>query len=146
MNMIDTLLEKKLKKMKGDVLFIVMDDGVVFSGTLKDFDKQTILMTDVKQASATEIQWKEVGEEELEEEPYLKNEEEGKFGYVPWKDVILDEVYIRIEHISRIWPVPHTEKGTEEETAVSHRPLYKEHSVPNISAGLEIPEDRISKR
>lgn len=144
--MIDTLLEKKLKMMEGDMLFIVMDDGVVFSGTLKDFDKQTILMTDVKQGSATEIKWKDVGEEELDEEPYLKYEEEGKYGYVPWKDVILDEVYIRIEHISRIWPVPQPEKGAQEETAASHRPVYKEHSVPNISAGLDIPEDRISKR
>ena len=143
--MIDTLLEKKLKALEGKGLFTVMDDGLVFWGELQGFDKHTLVMTNVKQGSATDIEWKEIGEEEIdEEEPTLEDEDKKKYGYISWTKVNLEEVYIRIDHVTRLWPEKHEEIEEEERSGVRQQPVYyKEHSMPNISTSLDIPEDRM---
>lgn len=53
--MLSSLMEKKLKNLKGEKLIAVMEDGEAFLGKLKDFDKDTIILTDVCEGPSSEI-------------------------------------------------------------------------------------------
>ncbi len=139
--MMDSLLEKKLKNVMEGSILVVMDDGMSFIGTLKEFDKETIVLADVYQGSASEINWQEVSEETEADIKEKMDSREEKFGFVDWTAINLEEVYIRLQHVSRIWPW----KLIKEKLPISKRyetgPVYRnDHSTPNISAGMDIPE------
>ncbi len=144
--MIDSMLEKKLKKLVGGSLVVVMDDGLSFIGTLKEFDKNTLILTDVYQGSSSEINWEEVSEDvdsSVKEKVESKNE---RYGFVDWTAVHLEEVYIRVDHVSRIWPWKLIEEKPSMQQTYKTGPVYKnDHSTPNISSGMDIPEGRIRK-
>ncbi len=125
--MLEGLLGKKLNGLKNEDILVVMDDGLGFLGELKDFDKKTLVLEKVLQSSFEEIDWKEisVGSKNLRE----KNKDDKKAGFVNWTQVNLEEVYVRTDHVSRIWPwikkekiTDETEKGSEGEK----RPIYFE--------------------
>ncbi len=84
-------MEKRLKKLVGKRIVVVMDDGLALLGSLKSLDKDTLILKDVYQAPSEEIEWEDPGEKK-------------KMGYVDWTHVDLDEVYIRVEHVLRVWP------------------------------------------
>ncbi|MEF8874430.1 MAG: hypothetical protein V5A88_07155 [Candidatus Thermoplasmatota archaeon] len=105
------LLKKELKDLKEKRILIVMDDGLSFLGKLIDFDSDTLILEDVYQAEAKQINWKnfemknvwgkparlkEIGEKD-------EKDEEEKVGYVEWVEVDLDRLYIQIDHTVRIW-------------------------------------------
>ncbi|MEF8874970.1 MAG: hypothetical protein V5A88_09940 [Candidatus Thermoplasmatota archaeon] len=105
------LLEEELKGLKGKRILIVMDDELGFLGKLIDFDSETLILNDVYQSSAKEINWEEIqmtdvwkrGVKIKEADEEKKTERKDKRGYVEWVEVNLDRVYIRTDHIARIW-------------------------------------------
>jgi len=139
--MMDSLLEKKLKKIMEGSVVVVMDDGMSFIGTLKEFDKETLVLTDVYQGSASEINWEEVSEDNKEDMKEKMKDKSERYGFVDWTAVHLEEVYIRVEHISRIWPWKIVEKVPALSKKYRTGPIYRNnHSTPNISSGMDIPE------
>ncbi len=108
--MVGTLLERELGNLKGKRILIVMDDGLVFFGKLIDFDKETLLLKEVLQASSKEINWKEIEATDvwglgvqLKELDGKSEKVKDKVGYVEWIKVDLEKLYIRTDHVIRIW-------------------------------------------
>ncbi|MFP4001135.1 MAG: hypothetical protein ACLFSM_07815 [Thermoplasmata archaeon] len=106
------LLNDDLEELKGKRLLIVMDDGLSFLGKLIDFDNETLKLEEVYQTNAKEINWKDFENKEVwGMKPKVrdigeKSQEKGekdKVGYVEWVEVNLDRLYIRIDHVVRIW-------------------------------------------
>ncbi len=115
--MLSSLMEKKLKYLKGKKLIVVMGDGEAFLGKLKEFDKDTIVLTEVCEGSSYNIEWETLSEEKT------ASREEG-YGFVDWVCVNLEEVYLRLDHVSRIWPWEHVKKYEEEEKSKRRTPTY----------------------
>ncbi|MFO7990816.1 MAG: hypothetical protein R6U61_00800 [Thermoplasmata archaeon] len=111
--MLDTLLEKKLKALIEKGILVVMDDGLAFVGTLTDLDENTIVLRDVFQGSSMDIDWGEISEESSAQDFKDKIESDAKFGFIDWTKIRLKEVYIQVEHVTRIWPwkSPASEEG-----------------------------------
>ncbi len=138
--MLGTLLEKKLKELQGSTLLVVMDDGTAFAGKLVEFDKTTIVLNNIYQGSASQIDWKEVSPEEKETIKH-RIEEEGTYGFVDWTAIALKEVYIRVEHISRIWPWELISEPEEKHTENYERPVYFRKRVEmNRALGMDMPD------
>lgn len=105
------LLEEELKNLKDKRILIVMDDGLGFLGRLVDFDEDTLILHDVYQSSATEINWKKINVTDIWEKKAKvrevgeekKTAQKDKAGYVEWVEVNLDTLYLRTDHILRIW-------------------------------------------
>ncbi len=141
--MLGTTLEKKLKELKDRKILVVMDDGMAFLGSLEDFDKETLILKDVSQGSATEIDWGDLSE--IYEED-IDRDEEISVGFINWVHINMEEVYIRVSHISRIWKwherrEKKKEEEVEEKRAVAKRPVYRRnHDIPNIGSSYDMPE------
>jgi len=120
---LDELLEKKLKGLTNEHILVVMDDGIGFLGELIEFDSKTLVLRKVYQAPCKEIDWKEVSSES---DKVKRQIEDGKkVGYIDWTKVNLEEVYIRIEHTSRIWRWPSSEKkAPTKDVREGRRPVY----------------------
>lgn len=119
--MLDGLLEKKLDGLKGKDILVVMDDGLGFLGELQEYDEKTLVLRKVLQSQFDEIDWKEIpGETKTVRK---KDDEDKKIGFANWSQVNLKEVYIRIEHVTRIWPWVGKVEG---ETKEGKRPIYYE--------------------
>lgn len=121
--MLDGLLEKKLDGLKGRDILVVMDDGLGFLGQLEDFDKKTMILTKVLQSQFDEIDWQKIPT--YSNDVRGKNEGETKIGFANWTRINLEEVYIRIEHVTRIWPWVQKEK-VKGKTKEGKRPIYYE--------------------
>lgn len=102
--MTNGLLEDDLKELKEKRILIVMDDGLGFLGKLIDFDSDTLLLKDIYQAPAKEINWKKIRKihASVGSEKKKKDRKE-KTGYVEWIEVNLERLYLRTDHIVRIW-------------------------------------------
>lgn len=139
--MLGTLLEKKLKKLENKKILVVMDDEIAFLGTLDEFDKNTVILKDVSQGSSTEINWSDVSETYEEE---IEKKKDVSVGFINWAHVNMGEVYIRVNHISRIWKWHEKrmeEKEAEEDKTTYKRPIYKkDHNIPNIGGSYDMPE------
>ncbi len=109
--MLATLLQKKLKRSKGEKVIVVMEDETAFLGVLKEFDEGTIVLTDVCEGPSSEIEWNS-----LEKGPESEETPEEVTGFVDWICVNLEEVYLRVDHISRVWPWKHEEDREEKRT------------------------------
>jgi len=125
--MLEGLLGKKLNGLKDEDILVVMDDGLGFLGELKEFDKKTLVLRKVLQSSFEEIDWKEIsfGSKKFRK----KRQSDKKAGFANWTRVNLKEVYIRTDHISRIWPWIKKKKmpeGVEEDAEGEQRPIYFE--------------------
>ncbi len=129
--MLGNLLEKKLKDLKDRKIVVVMTDGIAFMGTLTDFDKTTIVIEDISQTHAADIDWEEI---DVDKEGIDTGDVSG---YINWTAVKLEEVYLQTEHISRIWPGHTFEKATTE----YREPIYTRHAsvYANRATGLDIP-------
>jgi len=115
--MLSSLMEKRLKNLKGERLIAVMEDGEAFLGKLKEFDKDTIVLTEVCEGPSSEIKWETLGVKKD------SSQKEG-YGFVDWVCVNLEEVYLRMDHISRIWPWKHVEEYKEDEESEKRTPTY----------------------
>ncbi len=119
--MLDGLIEKKLENSVDNDVLVIMDDDFAFLGELVEFDNETMVLKRVLQAPNKDINWKKISKASEE----LKKGEKGKkrVGFMNWNRVNLEEVYIRLEHVTRIWPwIPkHEEKSKE-----GKRPIYYE--------------------
>lgn len=140
--MIGDLLGKKLKDLTDERILVVMDDGLAFLGDLTEHDSNTLILENVRQAPSKEIKWKGAPEEKTKGE----GKEKGKKGYIDWTEINLEEVYIRTEHVLRIW---RWEREVEEEEEAPRReksgkqPIYtKEDTLPDerISSMGDIPD------
>jgi len=125
--MLEGLLGKKLNSLKNDDILVVMDDGLGFLGELKEFDKKTLVLKKVLQSSFEDIDWKHISpsSKDLRE----NSGEDKKAGFANWTKVNLKEVYIRTDHISRVWPWIKKKKITEKvkgSTDERKRPIYFE--------------------
>lgn len=123
--MLDGLLEKKLSGLKNKDILIVMDDGMGFLGELKEYDKNTLVMKKVLQSQFKDIDWKDISP--VRRDKREETEGDKRAGFVNWTEINLEEVYIRTEHISRVWPWIKKKKipehaGEGERT----RPIYYE--------------------
>lgn len=142
--MIDTLLEKKLKDLKEDKILVVMSDGIAFKGKLEDFDKKTLVISEVRQGPTKDIIWTDTEEGKEGEEPMRVKEgdepKQDRYGYIPWTSINLEEVYLRTDHITRIWPWKKVKSGTEMTgTPKEEAPAYvKNPSETNVSASLDL--------
>ncbi|MEF8873199.1 MAG: hypothetical protein V5A88_00860 [Candidatus Thermoplasmatota archaeon] len=124
--MIGDLLEKKLKGLKGNKILVVMDDGLAFLGDLVEYDSNTLVLKEVNQAPAKKIKWKEIPKEGEEVEKVV--------GYIDWTSVNLEEVYIRMEHVLRIWHWKdiQPEDETREKGETRKRPIYtRDEAMPD---------------
>ncbi len=134
--MLGTLLEKKLKEHEGNRILVVLDDGMAFMGRLVEYDKTTIILQDIYQGSATQINWKEVSMSESE-----TTKEEEFLGFVDWTSINLKEVYIRADHVSRIWPWSIAKKKGKVEKMPVSEPIYTREKVErNTALGADMPE------
>lgn len=97
--MLDTLLEKRLKELRNEQIVVVMDDDTAFKASLEDFDESTIVLKEIFEGSASEIDWKRISKPTEEEEP-----QGNEHGYIEWNKIMLDKVFIRVNHVERIWP------------------------------------------
>ncbi|MEF8832589.1 MAG: hypothetical protein V5A66_03615 [Candidatus Thermoplasmatota archaeon] len=125
--MLEGLLGKKLDGLKNEDILVVMDDGLGFLGELKEFDKKTLVLKKVLQSNFEEIDWKQISVDSKKFREKRQNDK--KVGFANWSHVNLEEVYIRTDHISRIWPWIKKEKipeGLEGETEEEKRPIYFE--------------------
>jgi len=119
--MLDGLLEKKLDACQGKDILVVMDDGLGFLGELEEYDKKTMILTKVLQSRFDEIDWKKIPTSS--NNVRKKDRKDKKIGYANWTRVNLKEVYIRVEHVTRIWPWIGKVKGESKEET---RPIYYE--------------------
>lgn len=133
--MLDELLEKKLKDLKGDDILVVMDDGLAFLGELEEYDKNTLVLRCVFQAPSKQIEWRELPSES--EEVREQMEEEKRVGFIDWTRINLEELYVRTEHVTRIWRWKRTEKGEGVPTA-------KKDRKPVYTKGEKVPKERAS--
>ncbi|MFP4000826.1 MAG: hypothetical protein ACOCTN_04045 [Candidatus Natronoplasma sp.] len=115
--MLSSLMEKKMKKLRGEVLIAVMDDGEAFLGKLRDFDEDTLILNEVYEGPSSEIKWETLGEED-DQSPEMG------YGFVDWVRVNLEEVYLRVNHVSRIWPWEHIEGYEKEPNTKKRRATY----------------------
>jgi len=134
--MLDELLEKKLKVLKDEDILVVMDDDLAFLGKLEDFDAKTLVLKEVYQAPAKRIDWKQLPLESDDVREQVDDDRE--VGFIDWTRVNLEEAYIRVEHISRIWRWHRS--GKEEQTQKDFRRAKR----PVYTKGQEISEERIS--
>ncbi len=116
--MLATLLQKRLRGLKGKKIIVVMDGGKAFLGVLKDFDDETIVLSDICEGPSSEIRWKT-----LEQEEPKKSFDEA-YGFVDWICVNLEEVYLRVDHVSRIWPWQHTDEDISKKKEKGRYPTY----------------------
>ncbi len=129
--MLEGLLEKKLSGLKGKEVLVVMDDDFVFLGELVNYDKKTLVLKRVLQAPNKNINWKKISEKSRNVRSKKKDEEseeeseEKKLGFMNWSKVNLEEVYLRVEHITRIWKWGKI-KEVKEETGDYKKPIYYE--------------------
>ncbi len=146
--MLDELLEKKLKDLREDEILVVMDDGLAFLGTLDEFDKKTLVLKNVYQGPAKDIDWEELKEpEEMKEDA----EEKRKVGFIEWTAINLEEVYIRTEHVIRIWrwPVEQGKGESERDTRIQRKAVYskKKDIADERAASMgDIPETFSDRR
>ncbi len=119
--MLDGLLERKLDNLTGKDILVIMDDGLGFLGELKEYDKKTLVLEKVLQSQFDEIDWKEIPTES--KSMRKRDKEDKKMGFANWSRVNLKEVYVRIEHVTRIWPWISKVDG---ETKEGKRPIYYE--------------------
>ncbi len=133
--MLDDLLEKKLKGLKNDDILVVMDDGLAFLGELEDFDAKTLVLKEVYQSPSKHIDWKELSSKSGDVKEDM--DDDRKVGFIDWTKVNLEEVYLRVEHISRVWRWKKTgkEEQTQQDIRKAKRPVY--------TKGKELPEERI---
>ncbi len=107
--MVKNLLKDELEDLKEKRILIVMDDGLSFLGELKDFDNDTIILEEVYQTEAKEINWNDFekndvwGRKAKVKDIGEKSQQKDKLGYVEWVEVNLDRLYIRLDHVVRIW-------------------------------------------
>ncbi len=120
--MLGDLLEKKLKGLKNKKILVVMDDELAFLGDLVEFDSNTMVLKEVYQAPADQIKWKAMPEEEREVEEKIEKKE--MIGYIEWTYINLEEVYICMDHVLRIW---HWKVFKDEGTGIKKgvSPVYK---------------------
>jgi len=132
--MLDELLEKKLKGLTDEDILVVMDDGLAFLGELEEFDRKTLVLNKVYQAPAKRIDWKEMHSKSDNFREHM--EDDGKVGFIDWTKINLEEVYIRVEHITRIWRWETREKEEKKQTDFrrAKRPVY--------TKGQQRPEER----
>lgn len=127
-----SLLEEELEDRREERILIVMEDGLGFLGKLIDFDSETIVLTDVYQSSAKEINWEKIemtniwkeGVKIREAGEERKAGQKDKKGYVEWIEVNLDRLYIQMEYVVRIWY--ESELGKEEEIPTKSTVYSKE--------------------
>lgn len=100
--MLDDLLEKKLDDLIGMDILVVMDDGLGFLGELQEYDKKTLVLNKVLQSQFDKIDWKDIPDDS--KNVRKRDTEEKKVGFANWTRVNLKEVYVRVEHVTRIWP------------------------------------------
>ncbi|MBS3781671.1 MAG: hypothetical protein KGY68_03570 [Candidatus Thermoplasmatota archaeon] len=125
-------MEKRLKKLKGKKLIAVMDDGEAFLGTLIDFDKDTLVLTEVCEGPSSQIEWSSLDDEEPQPE-------EG-YGFVDWVCVNLEEVIIRVDHVSRLWPWKHRKEYFEDQSK-KRTPTYTRTPALDMLAKQEEKEE-----
>ena len=119
--MLDGLMEKKLDACIGKDILVVMDDGLGFLGELQEYDKKTMVLTKVLQSKFDEIDWKKISSKSKGFRN--RDNKDKKIGYANWTRVNLKEVYVRVEHVTRIWPWIGKVKGESKEGT---RPIYYE--------------------
>ncbi len=126
--MLDELLSKKLKELENKDILVVMDDGLVFLGELEDFDSRTLVLKKVYQASAKKIDWKELPSKSNVVKKHIDEGKKG--GFIDWTRVNLEEVYIRVEHTTRIWKCANKEKEkqTQKDFRKAKKPVYTKAS------------------
>ena len=133
--MLGNLLEKKLREQKDNIVIAVMTDDMAFMGKLVEFDKDTLVFQNVSQASSKDIDWEEMD--------VSKSSGEAKTCTVPgcieWTDVDLEEVYLQVEHISRVWPRNLPIKDNKSSTG--RDTIYRRESKAgeNRAMGLDVP-------
>ncbi len=124
--MIGDLLEKKLKDLEGEEILVVMDDGLAFLGKLIDHDTSTLVLKSVQQAPSKKIRWEE-----------FPDEKDKIIGYIDWTDINLEEVYVRTEHVLRIW-------RWEKKLKAESREQEKGGQIPIYTREETLPNERLS--
>ncbi len=101
------LLEKELEQYLNQTILVITDDGLAFLGELKDFDSETLILEEVYQTSAKDINWKNTDISDFWTDSVkireVKQKSSDEVGVVEWVKIDLERLYVRIEHVVRIW-------------------------------------------
>ncbi len=90
-------LTDELEKLKELDIAIVMNDGMTYRGKLVNYDKETIVMENVYEASGNQVDWIK---------SYNGNDGTGSTlkGYMTWRRIKLPRLLARTDKILRVWP------------------------------------------
>ncbi len=98
------LIQQELTELLHQEIAVIMSDGNAYRGTLKKFDGEIIILSEIYETSTHEIDWVET--EGKREKPVTIK------GFVPWRKITLPRLIIRMNEVLRIWPwIPGTPKG-----------------------------------
>lgn len=117
--MLDGLMERKLENLKGRDILVVMDDELGFLGELEEFDEKTLVLRKVLQSQFDEIDLKKIPSDSKN----VRKKGDKKVGFANWTKVNMKEVYMRLAHVTRIWPWVGKVEG---ETKEGKRAIYYE--------------------
>lgn len=78
---------------------ITMKDGMIYRGILKKFDKDTIVLEDIYEASNKDVNWVEtrITSEDGKKVKAVK-------GYIHWRKITLPKLIMRVPMVLRLWP------------------------------------------
>ncbi len=128
--MLGSLLEKRLKELRGETILVVMDDDIAFKGKLTDFDRDTMILDEVLQTIASEIDWEEQSGEGTVGREWC--------GFIQWTEIRSGEVYLRVDHISRIWPGQRSDEDASAQPGHREPIYYRQGPLENTSLGMDI--------
>ena len=90
------LLQTEMTDLLHSEIAVIMADGNAYRGTLKKFDQEILILTEIYETSTHEIDWVET--DGGGGKPVAIK------GFVPWRRVTLPKLLIRMDMVLRIWP------------------------------------------
>ena len=92
-------IEGELADLRNREIAVTMTDGFIYRGTLKKYDKHTLVLTGVYEASNKDVDWietryKDEGGEKIK----------AVKGFIHWRKIMLPKVFLRTKWVLRMWP------------------------------------------
>lgn len=92
-------IEAELANLVNKEIAITMTDGLIYRGILSKYDKETIVLMDVYEASNKDVDWIETSYKDKKGKKVKSVK-----GFIQWRKIMLPKAYIRTKWILRLWP------------------------------------------
>ncbi len=117
-------LKRRLSDYSNKVIAVVMDDGCCLKGKLEDIDDDCLILTDIEETLAHDINWVDTADDV---NSIIK-------GYVEWKEITLPQVIVSLDKILRIWPWEIKKEDKKDVEGSSQAHIYR-MKIPDRMAG-----------